>query len=289
MYSPPQQHAADNHQSSEHAAEKEGKNGFWEKAADDPVAYFTLWLVGFTGILAVSTVGLWIATIFLYRGGERGIRMQQGIGMAQTRAYVSIKSAEIYFGGHDAIPFVEIVVFNSGQSPALGFVFSPTVTYLADVPDIDIVYEVDEDIWSKQPGVDIPPGAEHETMYFPLDFSLVEQVSKHREMPSRLGVSVWIDFEFFDVFGHRIADLACFAGVVEKGSSANNIQRHPLNDSDWTCNQMWPTEKGKLWSGVAIQAGSKKKRADEHPSQQDSSEESPGPNHGNLQEGAAPI
>jgi hypothetical protein len=42
---------------------EEGKNpGFWEKAADDPVAYFTLWLVGFTGVLAASTIGLWIVT-----------------------------------------------------------------------------------------------------------------------------------------------------------------------------------------------------------------------------------
>src|SRR5215470_15920908 len=35
---------------------------FWEKTSNDPVAYFTLWLVGFTGVLAVSTIGLWIVT-----------------------------------------------------------------------------------------------------------------------------------------------------------------------------------------------------------------------------------
>ena len=36
---------------------------FWKKAECDPVAYFTLWLVGFTGVLAVSTIGLWIVTL----------------------------------------------------------------------------------------------------------------------------------------------------------------------------------------------------------------------------------
>jgi hypothetical protein len=36
--------------------------GFWEKTRCDPIAYFTLWLVGFTGVLAASTIGLWIVT-----------------------------------------------------------------------------------------------------------------------------------------------------------------------------------------------------------------------------------
>jgi hypothetical protein len=62
MYVPPQQHTADNNQASDHPPEKVHKGGFWEKTIDDPVAYFTLWLVGFTGVLAVSTIGLWIVT-----------------------------------------------------------------------------------------------------------------------------------------------------------------------------------------------------------------------------------
>jgi len=62
MYVPPHYHAADNQQANEHPAQQENKNGFWEKAGDDPVAYFTLWLVGFTGVLAISTIGLWIVT-----------------------------------------------------------------------------------------------------------------------------------------------------------------------------------------------------------------------------------
>src|ERR1700730_12646288 len=62
LYVPPQQHAANNQQAEGASAQKEYKHGFWEKASDDPVAYFTLWLVGFTGVLAVSTIGLWIVT-----------------------------------------------------------------------------------------------------------------------------------------------------------------------------------------------------------------------------------
>jgi hypothetical protein len=44
------------------SAEESRNHGFWEKAGCDPTAYFTLWLVAFTGVLAVSTIGLWIVT-----------------------------------------------------------------------------------------------------------------------------------------------------------------------------------------------------------------------------------
>jgi len=39
----------------------------WEKTTSDPVAFFTL-------VLAISTIGLWVATVFLYRAGERQFR-----------------------------------------------------------------------------------------------------------------------------------------------------------------------------------------------------------------------
>src|SRR5437773_6606543 len=53
------------------AAQKSGHKtedckSFWEKATSDPVAFFTL-------VLAVSTIGLWVATIGLYHAGERQI------------------------------------------------------------------------------------------------------------------------------------------------------------------------------------------------------------------------
>ena len=42
----------------------------WEKTTTDPVAFFTL-------VLAISTIGLWGATIFLYRAGEKQIKVAQ--------------------------------------------------------------------------------------------------------------------------------------------------------------------------------------------------------------------
>ena len=52
-----------NNEVSNHCSSEESKNhGFWEKTSCDPTAYFTLWLVAFTGVLAVSTIGHWIVT-----------------------------------------------------------------------------------------------------------------------------------------------------------------------------------------------------------------------------------
>lgn len=99
MYSPPQHHAANDQQPGEHPAEKENKNGFWEKAGDDPVAYFTLWLVGFTGVLAVSTIGLWIVTWRASASQARDMRRS---------IEVAVNTAE---AAHDANrPWIEAVI-----------------------------------------------------------------------------------------------------------------------------------------------------------------------------------
>ncbi|MGF6311502.1 hypothetical protein ABIB82_005571 [Bradyrhizobium sp. i1.8.4] len=110
-YSPPQQRTADNHQSNELTAEKEKKNGFWEKAADDPVAYFTLWLVGFTGILALSTAGLWVSTRQLWvaaKSSEVALRTLE-------RPYVVIDPRTNRSG---ALADLEVHIVNHGRSLA---------------------------------------------------------------------------------------------------------------------------------------------------------------------------
>jgi hypothetical protein len=65
------------------AAQKTGQKGdecktFWERTTSDPVAFFTL-------VLAFSTVGLWIATIFLYLAGERQFRLTKESGERQAK------------------------------------------------------------------------------------------------------------------------------------------------------------------------------------------------------------
>ena len=61
----PLYYGAHNHSAAYKCSFQESQDySFWEKARCEPVAYFTIWLVGFTGVLAVSTIGLWVATGF---------------------------------------------------------------------------------------------------------------------------------------------------------------------------------------------------------------------------------
>jgi hypothetical protein len=103
---------------------------FWDKATTDPVAFFTL-------VLAVSTIGLWGATIFLYRAGEKQIAVAgraadaaaASVDAAETafnkleRPYIFISQADRFF--HDdarapmGIASVKYEVGNHGKTPAI--------------------------------------------------------------------------------------------------------------------------------------------------------------------------
>jgi hypothetical protein len=78
----------------------------WEKTTSDPVAAFTL-------VLAISTIGLWVATLGLYIGGERHSERE-------LRAYiVATVQAEVR-NFHTANPTVLLGFVNAGQTPAHG-------------------------------------------------------------------------------------------------------------------------------------------------------------------------
>jgi hypothetical protein len=78
-----------------------------KEESDEALAFYTLWLMGFTGVLAFATIGLGIATAFLYATGEKQFRvairasvkqsrdMQASIKVAQDAAKAATRSAEI--------------------------------------------------------------------------------------------------------------------------------------------------------------------------------------------------
>jgi hypothetical protein len=70
---------------------KENENySFWEKTRCDPVAYFTAWLVGFTGVLGFSTIGLWWVT---WQGSKRQARdMEASVAAAHRSADIAEKA-----------------------------------------------------------------------------------------------------------------------------------------------------------------------------------------------------
>lgn len=83
---------------------------FWEKSRCDPTAYFTLWLAGFTLVLAVSTIGLWIAT-------QSILREAADTSQKELRAYVGVESVTITDPLGAGIK-IQIVFRNYGNTPA---------------------------------------------------------------------------------------------------------------------------------------------------------------------------
>lgn len=117
-----------NNSPAQQCSKQEDNNyGFWEKTRCDPVAYFTLWLVGFTGVLGGSTIGLWIVT---WAGGKRQSRdMQASIAIAERSLseleapFISIKIVDTGITrsyrdvGHD-FTTLSFSVANYGRTPA---------------------------------------------------------------------------------------------------------------------------------------------------------------------------
>jgi hypothetical protein len=142
---------------------KESENySFWEKTRCDPAAYFTIWLVGFTGVLAFSTIGLWIVT---WRSGVRQSRDMEAavletrrIGEAQVRAYVSIKAAFIAYVAEWQHPIVGFVALNTGQSPAKNLVWNIVVQYASGSQKQTSSFN--RKWMDERPGFDIPAANE---------------------------------------------------------------------------------------------------------------------------------
>jgi hypothetical protein len=65
------------------AAEHDAKSK--KEETDEALAYYTLWLMVFTGILAIATIGLGGATLGLYFTGEKQIAHNAKIAAAQSR------------------------------------------------------------------------------------------------------------------------------------------------------------------------------------------------------------
>jgi hypothetical protein len=183
---------------------------------------------------------------------EKAIATTREIGEAQVRAYVKIKSASIFFLGDEAAPSVQVEAVNSGQSPALNFVWTPEVHYLPEHAP-EMVSDVEQG-WNLNPGIDIHAASDAKALFFIVDFPMVEKIAVNGEVPDKMGVSVILYYAWTDVFGETSLDSASFASVAEIGDAdENQRQRHPLNTSKWKCDLV-PIAKGQSWTGIMVKA-----------------------------------
>jgi hypothetical protein len=110
---------------------EEGKNhGFWEKASCDPTAYFTLWLVAFTGVLALSTIGLSAVT-------ARGVRTQTADTRILQRAYISVEPGGICLRIDGSSIMGHIAIRNAGHLPARDLSWFVNIKWSANGSDDD--------------------------------------------------------------------------------------------------------------------------------------------------------
>lgn len=209
------------------AAAKSGRSTsecetFWEKTTSEPVAVFTL-------VLAFSTIGLWVATGGLYVAGKEAIRETRRIGEAQTRAYVSIKTAQIDFLLDISIPRVTFVASNSGQSPARNFVWNVTLQYAG--PSISretVFYEQ----WLTTTGMDIPAASDAHP-----EGALVPMPAKTyvEAVPGVLNsvIRLKIDFRYTDVFERDWFGEAYFAGIMHQRPIGTQVGSDGTPISPW--------------------------------------------------------
>jgi hypothetical protein len=109
-----------------------------KEETDEALAYYTLWLMAFTGMLAAATVGLGIATVLLYVTGEKQFRfavrssirqsnstkesvdLTRRAFIAEHRTWVKVSptAAEIKIDGGKIRCVVSLIAENVGKSPA---------------------------------------------------------------------------------------------------------------------------------------------------------------------------
>jgi len=95
---------------------------FWERTTSDPVALFNL-------ILAISTVGLWSATISLYRAAERQFSLGRQEFIATHRPKVIVRFIQGPWVDEKMRRLAYVNVVNVGTNPAIIEEFGGDVAY----------------------------------------------------------------------------------------------------------------------------------------------------------------
>jgi hypothetical protein len=213
------------------------------ESADDRIARYTLWLAIITGgLVGVSA----FQGYFLIRADRTATRTSEATaglvntGRAQVRAYVHINSAKIDFITPPFIhPLIGINASNSGQSPALNFIWGATLQYII-LPGLIHQGAMPRN-WLNQVGINIPAGHPGATggLLVP-QMSFTEIVLDRVPDADQIVVRVKIDYRFSDVFGDVHTEAAYFAGLAQRRGQLPGhwiAEVHPMAPiGDWDDN-----------------------------------------------------
>jgi hypothetical protein len=108
-------------------------------ATDDALAEYTLWLMIFTGVLAIATVGLGAATVGLYLTGEKQVDITRRALVGDQRAWIATALEIGPRGLRIAKGYMELdvrlKVTNIGRSPAVGA--HTSIKLVNDIGDVE--------------------------------------------------------------------------------------------------------------------------------------------------------
>ena len=185
-----------------------------------------IWVAGFTGLLFVTTFFLWLTTRQMVFDARR-------IGEAQVRAYVSITGASVTFidmGRGDVEPLIEISARNSGQSPALNFVWRPTIQYMSASTNRRRALQA---AWRTRLGTTIAVGSDHHDSVVVDDMPLNSHLAENGIGIDRVFVRVEIHFEYTDVFNRPVMDDVNFVGMFTRIAGGLDAPT-PNGRTQWT-------------------------------------------------------
>jgi hypothetical protein len=199
---------------------------FWEKTRCDPVAYFTIWLVSFTGALAISTIGLWIVT------WRSGVNQRRDTRILE-RAYLAVEPASIK-------PFIyDTKMLGYSTYRNVGHLTARNVRYFSAIEFSKERYRNDFPIgkfWPPEgPGNVLPPGT---AMAQAAETQITE--AQFSEIQGNQGfMYVWGAARYDDGFGVERHTFFCHtydyrsARYIPNFLSADNARHHEYgNDAD---------------------------------------------------------
>jgi hypothetical protein len=195
-------------QTAEVASHKPANVGAEERLAD-----YTYWLTWLTGILATSTVGLWVITYLTWQHGRETAERQ-------LRAYLALVRFELDFDKHEFV----VVVRNDGQTPGREVIPFFNVQWYEvghEMPPDFAFPDYEQDPNESGP-VSITPGQEHRWS-FAFDWKIFEQFNDRKIGPFYF----YGRFEYIDVFGERRFNNFCFQAVrFERGGAFRVHSKH---------------------------------------------------------------
>jgi hypothetical protein len=190
-------------------------------------------LVLFNGLLVLATIALFIsgeravgvARISASAAKESAIAAKQSattadeVGRAQTRAYVSIKSAKLVFIGPEANPFTTIVVSNGGRSPARNFLWEVSLQYYYN--GNILIQGIANKEWLNKIGIDISANSEEEPeSKLTLNMGFIKYVADVKPPLPHAVVRIKIEFRYTDVFGENVFGEAYYSALVQREQTA---------------------------------------------------------------------